>query len=93
MTTMAIAWTGRRRYLTRVRAATARMSTLIDDLLALSRIARHVLHREQVDVTALANAVVADLRHLHPDRRVEIAIEPDLTAQADERLIRVVLEN
>jgi signal transduction histidine kinase len=79
--------------LQRVRAAAGRMSILIDDLLALSRITRHVLVREATDLSAIANALVGDLRHQHPDRRVEVAIEPGLSAQADARLMRVVLDN
>jgi light-regulated signal transduction histidine kinase (bacteriophytochrome) len=79
--------------LQRVRAAAGRMSVLIDDLLALSRITRHVLVRAPADLSAIATAVVGDLRHQNPDRRVEVAIEPGLSAQADARLMRVVLEN
>jgi len=82
-----------RGYLNRVRAATTRLSTLIDDLLALSRISRHAVHREPVDLGEIAAAVVADLRHRDPARTVEVSIEPGLQAEADGRLMAVVLDN
>ena len=42
------------------------MSELIEALLVLSRISRHTLHREIVDVSALAESIVQDLRQKDP---------------------------
>src|SRR5688572_28898558 len=80
-------------YLTRVRAAAQRMALLIDGLLDLSRVSRAELRREEVDVTALARSIIAQLRHAHPDRIVEVVIAPGLVANADPRLLEVVLTN
>ncbi len=77
----------------RVRAAAQRMSELIDDLLNLSRCTRAELHREQVDLSALARAVVADLRQREPGRAVELAVADGIVAGGDPRLLRVVLDN
>ena len=41
-------------YLRRIRAAAVRMGRLIDDLLALAGVTRREMHRETVDLTALA---------------------------------------
>jgi light-regulated signal transduction histidine kinase (bacteriophytochrome) len=79
--------------LERVRAASQRMGQLIDDLLQLSRHTRSEMHRKPVDLSALANAVVADLQKAEPERRVEFVIEPHLVAEADAILMRAVLEN
>ena len=46
-----------RHYLNRVRNGTQRTGMLIDDLLKLSRVGRADLHRETVDLTAMAAAV------------------------------------
>jgi PAS domain S-box-containing protein len=81
-----------REHLQRVRAASQRMAQLIDDMLDLSRVTRAELHRERVDLTALANEIVADLTK-GQRRRADIVIAPDLDAQGDRRLLRVVLEN
>jgi light-regulated signal transduction histidine kinase (bacteriophytochrome) len=82
-----------RDHLRRVLAAAARMNELIDALLELSRISRSSLGRHKVDVTALANAVVDELRRRDVTRRLSATIAPDMTAQADGRLVRIVLDN
>lgn len=82
-----------KQYLHRVRAATQRMSLLIDDLLKLSRVTRAELHCEPIDLSELARDVLADLVVAEPDREVISLIQPGLAARADPRLVRVVLEN
>jgi light-regulated signal transduction histidine kinase (bacteriophytochrome) len=82
-----------RDYLQRVRAATQRMGRLIDDILNLSRVTRGEMRLEQVDVSAIAAAVMAELRLSEPQRRAEIKIAPGISAKADQRLLRVVLDN
>ena len=80
-------------FLGRVRAASQRMSVLIDDLLQLSRVTRGELRRETVDLSALAEALTEELTQRHSGRAVETVIAPGLSADADPRLMRVVLEN
>lgn len=80
-------------YLKRVCAAAERMSRLIDDMLLLSRVGRAELRRTRIDLSAIARAVVEDLRRVDPDRQVEIVIQPNLMADADGRLMHVLLDN
>jgi PAS domain S-box-containing protein len=82
-----------RGYLARIQAATARMSTLIDDLLKLSRVTRSELHLQPIDVSELAHDVVIDLAAAEPARKITSVIEPGMVAPADLQLLRVVLEN
>ncbi len=82
-----------REHLNRVRAATQHMGLLIDDLIKLARVARAEMHRESVDLSALAAAVLAELQKSEPERRVECRIKPGLTAEGDARLLRVALDN
>ncbi|WP_455385982.1 sensor histidine kinase [Acidihalobacter prosperus] len=77
----------------RIRAATQRMAVLIDDLLKLSRVSRAELHREPVDLSALAQEVVQELRKDEPQREAEVSVQEGLVADADARLLRVVLDN
>ncbi|MDO8805129.1 MAG: response regulator [Elusimicrobiota bacterium] len=77
----------------RVRAAAQRMGLLIDGLLELSRITRHQLKTRPVDITAIACEVAARLKDAEHDRNVEFVIAPGLCAEADEHLLRAVLEN
>jgi signal transduction histidine kinase len=79
--------------LQRVRAASQRMATLIDDLLKLARVTRVEMRTEQVDLSAMAQDIVAELQRTDTARQVEFAIAPGLQARADPPLLRVVLEN
>jgi signal transduction histidine kinase len=79
-------------YLQRVRAAAQRMGELIDDLLELSRVGRTELRRTRINLADVAREVVADLRK-RADRAVEFSADDVLPADADRRLMQVVLEN
>lgn len=79
--------------LARVRAAARRMSQLIDDLLALARVTRTELRRAPVDLSRMVEGIAAELAAQQPGRRVRFEIQPDVVADADPKLVRVVLEN
>jgi signal transduction histidine kinase len=81
------------RYLQHVRAAAQHMGELIDDLLNLSRVTRAELRRERVNLSELARAVLGRLREAQPGRAVEFVVQDGLVAQADPRLLDVVLVN
>ena len=80
-------------YLTRIRVGVQRMGQLIDSLLQLSRITRSEIVPEPVDLSALAASVAEDVRHAWPERSLHFTIEPELHAECDPRLMRVVFEN
>ncbi len=80
-------------YLRRVRKASQRMGQLIDDLLKLSRLTRGEMRRETVDLSDMAQTIASELQKTQPERQVECLITPGLSANADARLLRVVLEN
>jgi PAS domain S-box-containing protein len=79
--------------LKRVRAASQRMGELIDDLLKLSRASRTEMCRTEVDLTALAGEVAAELQRAEPARPVRWVIAPGLAVTGDPQLLRVVLDN
>jgi two-component system NtrC family sensor kinase len=80
-------------YLGRVRAAAHRMGEIIDDLLELSRVGRAELRRGPTRLSEIAQSVAVALRKSDPDREVEFEVRDTLTADADRRLMKVVLEN
>jgi PAS domain S-box-containing protein len=82
-----------REFLTRIRAAGQRMGLLIDDLLRLSRATRVEMSPERVDLSAAAEAVVAESRLREPDRVVEFVAEPGLFAVVDRALAGILLQN
>lgn len=80
-------------YLGRIRGAAQRMGQLIDDILQLSRLTRHTMNAQKVDLSTMAQSVIADLRRLAPERKVDVTIEPDLIATGDARLLAIALQN
>ncbi|MGC2638775.1 MAG: ATP-binding protein [Acidobacteriaceae bacterium] len=73
-------------------ASTMKMSSLIDDLLSLSRASSAPLQHAPVDLSVLARSILDNLAQ-GGDRKVEIVIADRCTALADEGLITVVMEN
>ncbi len=82
-----------RNYLMRIRTAAQRMAQLIDDLLNLSRLTRAPLNPEPTNLSKIAQQVIQNLQRESPDRVVNISIEPNIMAECDPRLIKVVFEN
>jgi len=82
-----------RNYLMRIRAAAQRMAQLIDDLLNLSRLTRAPLNPEPTNISKIAQQVLQNLQRESPERLVNISIEPNIVAECDPRLIKVVFEN
>jgi len=80
-------------YLQRIKNASARMGLLIDDVLKLSRVSRHEMRREQVNLSSLAGDVVTQLREHSPGRHITCTIEPGITVTGDESLLRIMLHN
>lgn len=80
-------------YLRRIRAATQRMGALIDDLLDLSRVTRREMRHDDVDLSALATTVIAELTEAAPERPVVVHIAEGLRGRGDPALLRLALEN
>ena len=55
--------------------------------------ARQRVLRESIDLSAMAAAVIADLRGVAPERRVQVIVQPGLVAYADATLLEVILVN
>lgn len=77
----------------RVRVNVVRMHELITDLLALARASKGKLVLEDVDLSVLAQQVVAQLRQHDPRRQVRVQIEPGITARCDSKFAHIILEN
>jgi len=80
-------------FLNRVRNASQRMGEIIDDILAMSRMSRMEVKRERIDLGEIVLDIVQTLREREPETKVEIEIQADLKAEADPRLVRIMLEN
>ncbi|WP_137940101.1 response regulator [Chitinivorax sp. B] len=80
-------------YLSRIRHGAQRMSNLIDDLLNLSRVGTATLNMVPVNLSELANNIVAELASANPQRTVSVTISPNLLARGDLRLLQIALQN
>lgn len=82
-----------RKYLDRVKSGCKRMGNLIDDLLQMSRLSRGEIHKKTLDLSAMAHAVIENLRESEPRREIRVEIKPELSAFGDPTLMQAVLEN
>jgi signal transduction histidine kinase len=80
-------------HLDRVLGAAARMNSMIEALLALSRLSSQPLARQPVNLSQLADYVAEDLRRQSPGREVVLHVQPGLQVLGDPTLLRMVLEN
>jgi PAS domain S-box-containing protein len=69
------------------------MEELIEALLSLARVASGELHRSHCDMSGIAGLVAAELQLSEPYRQLQFHIEEGLTTDADERLVKVLMEN
>jgi PAS domain S-box-containing protein len=82
-----------RRYLTRITEAANRMGTLIDDLLALSRIGRKEPSFRSVDLDEIVQLAVSELAPDTAERPIEWKISPLGEAECDPGLLKLVFFN
>jgi PAS domain S-box-containing protein len=82
-----------RHYLHNVAASGRKMGQLVDDLLAFSRLNRHALSKEPLDLNQLAREVAQDLRRLEPSHEVALQMKPLPSARGDRALVQQVLYN
>ena len=80
-------------YLARIQEASRRMDSLINDLLNLSRVTQAQFARKQVNLSALAQLISAELKAQDPHRMVAFEIAPDLVVEGDPDLLKIALEN
>ncbi len=81
-----------RDYLQRISSSARRMSELLAALGRLSRATRAELNPQRVDLSLLADWVHAELQDAEPERQVTVDIQPGLSLQGDERLLKVLLD-
>jgi signal transduction histidine kinase len=82
-----------RHFASRVRASVAHMGELIEGLQALARLSRSPMQIGQVDLSALASQVLAELAEKHPQALLQTQVQAGLSASGDRRLLRQLLEN
>ena len=82
-----------RHYLERIRGNADTMAQLVEGLLALAQVSEIDMIRSPVNLSDMATEILQQLQSDHPQRRVDWRVQAGLTAVADVRLMRSVLEN
>jgi PAS domain S-box-containing protein len=80
-------------YLNRIRLNATRMGTLIDDLLALSRLSRLELEKTTISLKDLVEDALEDILPQLKDREVQIQVDNGVTMVADPVLMKQVYVN
>lgn len=76
-----------------IKQQATQMMRIVEDILYLANIERSSIERREVDLAAVARAVMEDLRDAQPQRQVEFRCAGQALAFCDERLVRVALSN
>ena len=82
-----------RTFLNEIHNGVERMTGLIDDLLRLAKFGSAELLMEDVDLSEIAKETCARLTTQFPNRNVICDIRPDLRANCDRGMLRIVFEN
>lgn len=82
-----------RHYAEVVVSSSRRMSSLIEDLLTYSRLGRHALRLQGVDMQAMVNEVRIALTSTDEERNIAWRMAPLPVVIADENMIRLVWQN
>ena len=82
-----------RGYLSRIRGATSRMGSLIDDLLSLSRITRAEIDIADIDMSAMFRSAFDELALASPRAGMTLEIQPGVIVRGDARLIQIAVTN
>ena len=80
-------------HLERIIHNTDRMNELIQDLLSLAHVSRSELKAETVNLSDVAEEIMANLITKYPEKNIEYIIHENLILKCDESLIRIVLVN
>ena len=80
-------------YLYRVGRAAKMMDQLIEDILTLSRVSRHEIKHEEVDLSKMAEMISSHLHSSDPGRDVYFSIQPSVAFYGDKNLLGIVIQN
>ena len=79
--------------LKRQSAAAKKLGVLMDDLLRLSRLSRQEMKPTEIDLSALAREVAAEVTGRASEARPEISVADGLRVEGDAPLLRLLLQN
>jgi two-component system sensor histidine kinase/response regulator len=79
--------------LEKMREASARMTSVFDGLQMLFRLTSGEIHREELDISAMAARVIEEMRAADPEASTQVEVMPGIVASGDRRLVQILLAN
>ncbi len=79
--------------LTRISGSALKMNEIIDGLLLLYNISRESMILEDIDINAVANTIINELRESQPDRTVTFITRGSIKVHGQSKLITIMLSN
>lgn len=73
--------------------STNQMQDIIENLLTLSKIKRREINFELVNLSDIVEEILTRLQRSEPKRKVELTIQPKVSAKVDKKLFTIVLDN
>ncbi len=80
-------------YLQMIGREAEKMEKMIEGLLNLARFSRAEIRQEHVDLSELAEKIIAELRQAEPQRQVESQVQPGIIVRGDWLLLEIMLKN
>lgn len=80
-------------YLGRIQSGVNRMEKLINALLEFSRLNDAQVQSETIDLSVMATDVLAEYANSSPERKVSTVVQQGLTAEGDQNLLLVLMDN
>ncbi|TVR81197.1 MAG: PAS domain S-box protein [Chitinophagaceae bacterium] len=80
-------------YLTEIVKETDKMSTLIKDLLELSKITRKEIIVEEVDLSEEVRKIMKFYQNMYADKKYLIRMQENIIVKGDARLLKIALDN
>ena len=80
-------------YLNRIRASSKHMTSLINNILDLSRISTREILKKEINISTLIAKIVDELTESSPERKVNFSIQKKMVLKADKTLMEIILRN
>ncbi|HEY3491063.1 MAG TPA: MASE1 domain-containing protein [Candidatus Deferrimicrobiaceae bacterium] len=80
-------------FLDRMRDASMKMESVIDGLMAVSRVSRAEMRNGPVELAGIAREVAAEMAERYPAREVSFVAPERMDASGDPRMVRLIYQN
>lgn len=79
--------------LSHIQSSCKLMDMLIEDLLSLSKVTRHEINYQKIDLTDMINSIISEIKKNNPEHKVNIIINRIPEVESDYNLLNIALTN